>query len=171
MCFSPEPRHLVRPRPSGPTSPAHRYQEQTNQLVPKCWPHNTLIVRARLAQAWCICSVWPWLPMPCMAVSINVRCGRPIGQGWILSRVKLIMDNKIHPEEQASNQCWVILSLSCVWTGRLLSPFDSDELMSEWIDDVLVYIISLELVVGGLGFDFCVFVIGWRYAVQSEAPF
>ena len=27
-----------------------------------------------------------------------------------------------------------------------------------------------EHVVGGLGFEFCVFVVGWRHALQSEWP-
>ena len=28
-----------------------------------------------------------------------------------------------------------------------------------------------EFVVGGLGFEFCVFVAGWRHALRSEWPF
>ena len=27
------------------------------------------------------------------------------------------------------------------------------------------------LAVGSLGFEFCVFVAGWRYALQNEGPF
>ena len=29
----------------------------------------------------------------------------------------------------------------------------------------------LAFVVGGLGFEFCVFVAGWRHALRSEWPF
>ena len=29
----------------------------------------------------------------------------------------------------------------------------------------------LAFVVGGLGFEFCVFIAGWRHALQSEWPF
>ena len=29
----------------------------------------------------------------------------------------------------------------------------------------------LAFVVGGLGFEFCVFVAGWRHALRSEGPF
>ena len=29
----------------------------------------------------------------------------------------------------------------------------------------------LAFVVGGLGFEFCVFVVGWRHALRSEWPF
>ena len=29
----------------------------------------------------------------------------------------------------------------------------------------------LEFVVGGLGFEFCVLVTGWRHALRSEWPF
>ena len=32
-------------------------------------------------------------------------------------------------------------------------------------------ILLFALVVGGLGFEFCVFVAGWRHALRSEWPF
>ena len=37
--------------------------------------------RFALSHGMSICSVWPGLPMSCMAVSIHVRWGRPMGLG------------------------------------------------------------------------------------------
>ena len=33
------------------------------------------------------------------------------------------------------------------------------------------FLLLLAFVVGGLGFEFCVFVAGWRHALRSEWPF
>ena len=40
-------------------------------------------------------------------------------------------------------------------------------------EQCFVYFVSLlfAFVVGGLGFEFCVFVAGWRHALRSEWPF
>ena len=35
----------------------------------------------------------------------------------------------------------------------------------------LIFYFLLAFVVGGLGFEFCVFVAGWRHALRSEWPF
>ena len=35
----------------------------------------------------------------------------------------------------------------------------------------LFFPLLLVFVVGGLGFEFCVFVAGWRHALRSERPF
>ena len=35
----------------------------------------------------------------------------------------------------------------------------------------IIIIIIERFVVGGLGFEFCVFVAGWRHALRSEWPF
>ena len=35
----------------------------------------------------------------------------------------------------------------------------------------MFYLFSSAFVVGGLGFEFCVFVAGWRHALRSEWPF
>ena len=32
-------------------------------------------------------------------------------------------------------------------------------------------VMEIAFVVGGLGFEFCVFVAGWRHALRSEWPF
>ena len=36
---------------------------------------------------------------------------------------------------------------------------------------MVCYSSLLAFVVGGLGFEFCVFVAGWRHALRSEWPF
>ena len=36
---------------------------------------------------------------------------------------------------------------------------------------ILFYSFPLLLAFGGLGFEFCVFVAGWRHALRSEWPF
>ena len=36
---------------------------------------------------------------------------------------------------------------------------------------ILFYFLLLAFVVGGLGFEFCVLVAGWRHALRSEWPF
>ena len=35
----------------------------------------------------------------------------------------------------------------------------------------ILFILFFAFVVGGLGFEFCVFVAGWRHALRSEWPF
>ena len=35
----------------------------------------------------------------------------------------------------------------------------------------LIYIMLIIFVVGGLGFELCVFIAGWRHALRSEWPF
>ena len=36
---------------------------------------------------------------------------------------------------------------------------------------IYLFQFSFAFVVGGLGFEFCVFVAGWRHALRSEWPF
>ena len=36
---------------------------------------------------------------------------------------------------------------------------------------LMMMMITKKFVVGGLGFEFCVFVAGWRHAFRSEWPF
>ena len=37
--------------------------------------------------------------------------------------------------------------------------------------DIYIYSLLFAFVLGGLGFEFCVFVAGWRHALRSEWPF
>ena len=36
---------------------------------------------------------------------------------------------------------------------------------------LMMMMMNIAFVVGGLGFEFCVFVAGWRHALRSEWPF
>ena len=41
---------------------------------------------------------------------------------------------------------------------------------SQFFACILITVLILVFVVGGLGFEFCVFVAGWRHALRSEWP-
>ena len=65
---------------------------------------------------------------------------------------------------------------ACVHAGSQLSLLCILQQLNSLLENRIPILFSsfpllLALVVGGLGFEFCVFVAGWRHALRSEWPF
>ena len=56
-----------------------------------------------------------------------------------------------------------------VWGGPILLPGGGGQPVLSF-EQCFIYF-SFAFVVGGLGFEFCVFVARWRHALRSEWPF